>query len=211
MNRIVKELRRHIPFTAFGALTGIILMILFHNMSYEKAHRLFYFFHPLHVVLSAIVTSAMFKRYKCGPESKCSFLPVLLVGYFGSIGIATLSDSIIPYTGEWFLRLPDLQWHIGFIEEFWTVNLSAVTGVLIGYFWPHTKFPHAGHVLLSTWASLFHVIMALGSGITVAIYAGVFVFLFLSVWVPCCVSDIVFPLLFVKNCNSEDDHGCCGY
>jgi hypothetical protein len=26
----------------------------------------------------------------------------------------------------------------------------------------------------------------------------VFVFLFLAVWIPCCVSDIVFPLLFVK-------------
>jgi hypothetical protein len=24
-------------------------------------------------------------------------------------------------------------------------------------------------------------------------------FLFVAVWVPCCVSDIVFPLLLVKN------------
>ncbi|AHM58129.1 hypothetical protein EAL2_808p06260 (plasmid) [Peptoclostridium acidaminophilum DSM 3953] len=26
----------------------------------------------------------------------------------------------------------------------------------------------------------------------------IFVFLFLAVWIPCCTSDIVFPLLFVK-------------
>ena len=29
-------------------------------------------------------------------------------------------------------------------------------------------------------------------------YFGIFVFLFIAVWVPCCLSDIVFPLLFVK-------------
>ena len=28
---------------------------------------------------------------------------------------------------------------------------------------------------------------------------GVFLVLFIAVWLPCCVSDIIFPLLFVKN------------
>ena len=32
-------------------------------------------------------------------------------------------------------------------------------------------------------------------------YAAAFFFLFLAVWVPCCVSDIVFPLLFKRKPN----------
>jgi len=27
----------------------------------------------------------------------------------------------------------------------------------------------------------------------------VFVFLFLAVWIPCCTSDIVYPLMFVRS------------
>ena len=199
MNKILHELEHHAPFTAFGAATGIILMIMFHNISHHTAHTLFYVFHPLHVVLSAIVTSAIYKKYRAKQQDgKCSFWPVLLVGYIGAIGIATLSDSIIPYTGEAILKLPNLEMHIGFIEEWWLVNPAAVLGVVIGYYWPNTRFPHSGHVLLSTWASLFHVIMALGKGLTIPLYIGIFVFLFLSVWIPCCMSDIVFPLLFIK-------------
>lgn len=31
-------------------------------------------------------------------------------------------------------------------------------------------------------------------------------FLFLAVWVPCCTSDIVFPLLFAK--AGQEEHLC---
>lgn len=62
----------------------------------------------------------------------------------------------------------------------------------------------AGHVLISTWASVFHVLMAIGKDVSIVAYIAVLVFLFLAVWVPCCVSDIVFPLLFVK--KKEEHH-----
>jgi len=38
--------------------------------------------------------------------------------------------------------------------------------------------------------------MALGDGFGILGYLALTVFLFLAVWVPCCTSDIVFPLLF---------------
>lgn len=211
LKKIIEELKHHVPFTAFGALTGILLMFLFRNISGISAHRLFYVFHPLHVVLSAIVTVAMYKTYKCRQaDGKCSLWKVFLIGYFGSIGIATLSDSFIPYLGEAFFKLPNAHVHIGFIEEWWLVNPAAIVGIIIGYLWTKTKIPHAGHVLLSTWASLFHVLMALGSVVSLYVYSGIFIFLFLSVWVPCCVSDIVFPLLFVNGSgNKEKTRGCC--
>jgi hypothetical protein len=83
----------------------------------------------------------------------------------------------------------------------------AMIGIAIAYFRPATKFPHAGHVLLSTWASLFHIIMALGGTITMSwiLLLIVLLFLFLAVWIPCCTSDIVFLLLFVKVRENEAD------
>ena len=187
------ELKNHAPFTLFGALTGIVLMLLFRNLEHDTNQTMFYIFHPAHVVLSAMVTASIFQLH----TKRRKFIVVLLIGFFGSLGIATVSDSLIPYIGEVLLGL-HAHSHIGFIEGWYIVNPAAVLGVLIAYFWPKTKFPHAGHVLLSTWASSFHILMALGSGISVLIWIVIFVFLFIAVWLPCCVSDIVFPLLFVK-------------
>ena len=201
---ILIELKNHAPFTLFGALTGIVLMLLFRDMQHETSRRLFYVFHPAHVVLSAMVTASMFKLH----TGKAKFLVVLLVGFFGSLGIATLSDSLIPYIGEVLLDMHihihehtsfTEQAHIGFIEGWWIVIPAAIVGVLIAYFRPKTKFPHAGHVLLSTWASSFHMIMAMAGHPSAWKIAGSSVFLFLAVWLPCCISDIVFPLLFVKS------------
>jgi hypothetical protein len=96
------------------------------------------------------------------------------------------------------LDLPHRGIHLGFIEKWWLVNPLAVAGIALGYFWPRTKYPHAGHVLLSTWASLFHMTMAMGGDFGVLQYAATALFLFLAVWIPCCTSDIVFPLLFAK-------------
>ena len=193
---ISSELRHHAPFTAFGAATGIIIMVIIvsSNTLFQVAQvapTVFYTLHPLHVVLSALVTTAMYKKYTNG-----KIWAAVLVGYLGSIGIATLSDSLIPYLGETLLNLPQKEAHIGFIEEWWIVNAAAVIGIVISLWKPITKSPHSGHVLISTWASLFHVIMALGETVGWSTYLVISLFLFFAVWIPCCLSDIVFPLLF---------------
>jgi len=46
------------------------------------------------------------------------------------------------------------------IEKWWLVNPLAFLGIAIAWFWPHARLPHAAHVWLSTWASLFHMTMA---------------------------------------------------
>ena len=114
------------------------------------------------------------------------------------MGIATLSDCLIPYVAEFLLDMPHRGMHIGFIEKWWLINPLALLGIAIGYTWPRTHFPHAGHVFISTWASLFHMMMAMGANIEPAILPVIALFLFVSVWVPCCTSDIVFPLMWVK-------------
>jgi len=235
------ELRSHAPFTLFGALTGIVCMILFKNIGPEINHRLFQVFHPAHVVLSAIVTASMFRIY----DKRTNLLKIVLIGYLGAIGVATVSDCVLPFFGETIfgVALPlhshahaaedehahadanahtddehahadehtsqtesagkkagiRERLHLGFIEDWYLVNPAALLGIAIAFFLPQTKFPHAGHVLISTWASSFHVLMNTRGELTTVILLGMFVVLFIAVWLPCCVSDIIFPLLFVRS------------
>ncbi len=197
-----RELRAHVPFTALGTLSGVFLLAVLVSSQAPRSLSvaLFWTLHPLHVLLSALVTTAMFRRHRGR-----GFWATLAIGYFGSVGIATLSDCLLPYAGEWLLALPNRGLHLGFIEKWWLVNPLAGGGILIGFLWPHTKFPHAGHVFVSTWASLFHITMALGPVVSLADGALIAVFLFLAVWLPCCTSDIVFPLLFTPKTGTRSD------
>lgn len=215
---IIAELKGHAPFTVFGAVSGIALMLVFRGVAADNARVLFGIFHPAHVLLSAMVTASLFAIHK----KRRNFLLILVVGYFGSIGVATLSDCVVPYFGEKVLGLNvpshaevhdgaaeshelceghegEHGLHLGFIEEWYIVNPAAILGVLIAFFIPRTKYPHAGHVLLSTWASLAHIMMNSSGDFTAGVVCGIFVILFLAVWLPCCISDIIFPLLFVKS------------
>jgi hypothetical protein len=214
LKQIGIELKAHSPFTLFGALTGISLMLIFKNIGHQTSYQLFYIFHPVHVVLSAMVTASLFRLH----ERTKSFLIVMIVGYVGSIGTATLSDSILPFFGEEIMGVgvpteasvhshehdvePDehqAELHIGFIEEWYLVNPAAFLGILIAYFLPRTKTPHAFHILISTWASTAHIMMNTHQPITAYLMIGIFVVLFIAVWLPCCFSDIVFPMLLVKS------------
>jgi uncharacterized membrane protein YeaQ/YmgE (transglycosylase-associated protein family) len=159
---------------------------------------LFWFSHPGHVLLSALVTAALYRR-----TMHAGFISTFVIGYVGAVGIATLSDSLIPFVGEWLLNLPNKGAHIGFVEKWWLVNPLVIIGITAGFLWPKTHLPHAGHVFLSTWASLFHMTMALGDSVAPVQLMVIPMFLFLSVLLPCCTSDIVFPLLFVKSKNPE--------
>ncbi|MCF7791393.1 MAG: hypothetical protein K9M56_05280 [Victivallales bacterium] len=207
IKKIIPELKGHLPFTALGAVSGILIVLVFRKLPENIAFEIFYILHPLHVYLSALVTAAIFKLHKCEHFGKkcvsgrCNFLSLLVIGYAGSIGIATLSDCIIPYIGEMILNLPNRHIHLGFIEKWWLVNPLAFLGVLTAYLWPKTKFPHAGHVLLSTWASTFHIILAMTVQLSLYSYILIFTFLLIAVWVPCCLSDIIFPMLFVQDKN----------
>lgn len=190
---ITREMMSHAPFTGFGTITAIVIMILMFHLRVRPgvSENLFWVFHPMHVLVSAWATTGMYRLH-----SGKRHIRLVLIGYLGSVGIATLSDSVIPYVGEMFLDLPNKGFHIGAIEKWWLVNPLAVAGILLGRSFPTTKLPHAAHVLLSTWASLFHMTMATSAHFDVTTWVLVATFLFLAVWVPCCTSDIIFPLLF---------------
>ena len=203
LKRIAWQLAEHAPFTAVGAVAGIIVMVIiyFFNVPRDISSALFYTLHPLHIVLSALATTAIYRQHKRG-----KLWVTILIGYTGSIGIATLSDIIIPYLGGSALNIP-MEFHLPFIEttkipfigiEKWIiVNAAAVIGIAIAYWKPVTRLPHMGHVLLSTWASLFSF-TAFGVANWIPLLPFIFLFLFLAVWLPCCISDIVYPLLWVR-------------
>ncbi|MCF7975992.1 MAG: hypothetical protein K9N55_19400 [Phycisphaerae bacterium] len=236
--RAVSELKNHAPFTLLGAVIGILCMVLLKDLPRPVNTHLFNIFHPAHVLLSALVTASLFRMRK----GRTSLITILLVGYLGSIGVATLSDCIVPFWGESILGVsipahaheeehdeehhedeiaPDSpveplshkpELHLGFIEEWYIVNPLALAGILLAWFIPHqrlhTKLPHALHVLISTWASSFHILANLHAEFTVTLALGCFIVLFIAVWLPCCISDIVFPILCVGEGKVPS---CCSF
>lgn len=192
VKRITHELKEHVPFTAIGAVSGIVIMVVvvLVNVPSHISQTAFFVSHPLHVLLSALVATAMYMRYR-----KAKFWVAVLIGWTGSIGVATISDAIIPYLGGTLLHAR-MEFHVPFIEEWW-INFLALAGIAIGYRRQTTKIPHFGHVLISTWASLFYF-TAFGIADWIHLLPYVFLFLFLSVWIPCCASDVIYPLLFVR-------------
>jgi len=151
------------------------------------------------------VTSAMYRNYRSRPKrSWTGLLAVVLVGYFGSIGVATLSDCLVPYWAELFLHLPQAHAHIGVIEMPIIINLAALLGIGAAFFSSKTHFPHAGHILLSTMASLFHILRAQEGGFGLVQGILIILFLFIAVWAPCCFSDIAFPMLFTGKGGRND-------
>ena len=203
LRNIGRELLHHAPFTAVGAVIGIAVMAVISlcNTPMNVSEGLFFTFHPLHVVFSALVTTSLYRKQKSH-----KLWAVVIIGYVGSVGIATLSDAVIPYLEGSSLQV-DMAFHLPFLEtevmpfigvpKWIVVNGAALIGMAIGFFRPNTTLPHMGHVLLSTWASLFGF-TAFGTADWLPLLPIIFVFLFLAVWIPCCVSDIVFPLLWVR-------------
>lgn len=209
LKNTIKELRIHAPFTFAGAGIGIVIALIFRyaNINHEVSETLFEAFHPAHVFFSALVTGAVFRLH-----SGRGVFASLCMAFFGAILIGTLSDCLFPYLGELFVGhyfAPNsihAKPHFGFIDMWWLVTPLAIIGGLIGIYIKKTKFSHLMHVLLSTAASLFHILGSIYGEISLWCYLLLLLLLFIAVWVPCCTSDIVFPMLF---CADRRQHKCC--
>ncbi len=194
---ILRELRHHAPFTALGALTGVFLLSLTAGSLARGEHeRLFHLLHPLHLLLSALVTTAVYGKYGRGRGE------ALAVGFLGSVGICTLSDVLLPHAGGLVMGIP-MHLHLCLAEHPWLVLSASLLGAGLGMGRPGTEIPHSGHVLVSTYASAFYL-TAFGSPSSwLPLLPALFLLLFLTVWLPCCTSDFIFPLLFVGRDRSH--------
>lgn len=196
---ILKELQKHLPYTIFSVAMGMmalgVLTVLIEAKKFPQASQnLFHIFHPLHILFSAIATTAMFWRH----DKK--ILKAVSIGFVGAVGLCGISDIFIPFVAGYLLGVK-MHLHICILADPMLVLPFLFFGIFMGFILPtvlgSTIFSHAAHVLISSMASIFYLA---SFGLTEWIPVGgmVFIYMVLAVMIPCCTSDIIFPLLFVK-------------
>lgn len=223
LSNILTELFHHLPFSMFGVMTAILMMgVLTYaiggNMEATFGHEhggahghdvsteidLFHVFHAMHVLMSAVATTAMFWRH-----DNHNVIKAVIIGIVGSVTVCGLSDIIVPYVGGLILGM-DMHLHICLIEEPSIVWPFAIIGVVAGFavtrtFEMSTQFSHSLHVFISSVASLLFL-MSFGLFDWMHAVSSVFVIILIAVMLPCCLSDIVFPMMCThRYCSKEDD------
>ena len=190
-NEIIKEIKEHIPFTFLATLSAIILTaILFFVIKIQNLESTFEVIHPIHLFVSAIVTSGIYYKYKN------NFFEALGIGIIGSILIGSFSDIILPYLGGNLLSL-NTNFHLPLLEIPFIIVATAIIGSIVGIKTGITHLPHFLHVFLSVFASIFYLI-AFSQTLTLTYLAISTIIIFIAVLIPCCISDIIFPLIFIK-------------
>lgn len=192
IKKIFYELKHHAPFTFIASLMAVILVILI-KFYFDKdiPESFFHIAHPAHLFVSAIVTSAIYYKYKK------KIFNGILIGISGAIIIGTLSDVLFPWLGGVSLNL-DTSFHLPLIEQPFLIISTALLGSLVGVATQFTKMPHFLHVFLSIFASLFYI-LSFSRDFGIIYFIGVFLIVFVAVLIPCCISDIIYPILFVKH------------
>lgn len=186
--QITNELKHHAPFTATATLVAVLVVVFFvYLLEYSVSEEVFHVFHYSHLFVSAVVTAGVFFKYR--PR----FFLSLMIGITGAVFIGSLSDILFPFLISSLLGL-ETHFHLPLIEESIPVLFFALLGSLFGIVTKTTETPHFIHVFLSVFASLFYLLVFSSAFINVA-----FFIVFIAVIIPCCLSDIIYPLLFVSS------------
>jgi hypothetical protein len=201
---VLNEFREHLPYTCFAALAGVGLLSLvrfFADLSDREdllpkaAEDLFHTFHFFHLFLSAVATTAMFWRYDR------RWMKAVAIGILGAALPCGASDIAFPLMGGQLMGIV-MKPHICFIDHPFLVWPFLLAGVLGGLLLPpikqSTHFAHGTHVLFSSAASVLYLVsFGVADWLRFAPY--IFFLLIGAVLVPCCTSDIVFPLLLTRS------------
>ncbi len=163
---------------------------------------LFHLFHPAHMLFSGAATAAMFYRY----ERRVA--KALIVGFSGAVLVCGISDIAMP-SAALLLLGKQVHPHICVWEHPMLVLPFAGMGVALGVLAASggvvrsTIFSHSLHVSVSTMASIFFMIGAFGRLEWINDLGVVFLCICLAVMIPCCLSDIVYPLIFTRSARNE--------
>jgi hypothetical protein len=163
---------------------------------------LFHLFHPAHILFSAMTTTAMFYKYDK------SLLKAILIGCLGSIAFCTVSDAIIPTFTARMIGY-DAPIHLCILETPMQIVPFAIIGVLLGLASVYsgtiksTLSSHSIHVATSTMATLFYMIAYTGRLDWINHIGTVFMMTVVAVGGICCLSDVIFPLMFTKKAREE--------
>jgi len=196
--KFMHELKHHLPFTLGATVLAVllvsILVLKFHIIVNEEE---FEFLHYIHIFASAIVSAGIFYKYK-----KNIYLATL-IGLISSIIVGSISDVIFPFAGGKLFSFA-IHFHLPLIEApIWVIG-SALLGTIIGITTKITKFPHFLHIFISIFASLFYILAFIPSITIITLLISIMI-VFIAVLIPCCVSDILMPFLFLgkdlKSCH----------
>lgn len=191
MGRVLRELARHLPFSAAGTAVGIAVVWMLQGVAASGNDPL-WAFHPLHavhVLLSAAATAAVFRgRGGSVPRSA-------IVGVIGALGVCAVSDVFLPHLSS-LLMGASVHMHVCLLEEPGLVLAFCAVGIAAGIAAAGATglaglASHTLHVVVSAAASAWYIAAALGDG---WMGAPVFLFALAAVALPCCLSDIVFPM-----------------
>ncbi len=186
------ELRHHLPFTVVvTAVTAVAASaavrawpaIADSGASFAGAHL-------IHVFVSAVATTAVASRQRGGAALAAG------LGIVGSVGFCTLSDILLPYAGALAFGSP-VTLDVEVLEAPVKVGLAAAAGAAGGF--AHMRrlsvYSHSAHVLVSSLASVLYVhTHSDGAWADWAHAPGMAAVLFFSVFLPCCMSDLVMPV-----------------
>ncbi|UCF79675.1 MAG: hypothetical protein JSW03_05395 [Candidatus Eiseniibacteriota bacterium] len=228
LKTIGREFTHHFPFSLFSASLGLLVVGLItavvigsgggelapadtgeaHGVLPDVFGRLFHVFHPVHILFSAIATTAMFWRF----DRK--LFKAVAIGLLGSLGVCGVSDILIPFVGG-MLSGREMHLHLCVVEHASLVLPFAALGVVVGIIAARvlterrsTVFSHSSHVLVSTMASLLYLV-SFGFTNWMESILAVLAIVVIAVLIPCCTSDIVFPLLVASPEAAE--HTCCAH
>jgi hypothetical protein len=202
------------PFSVSSVAIGLVLAGVLSIMSASHHDReeqtsadhghamhemMFHLFHPAHMLFSAAATTAMFWRY----DHRA--VRAVLVGLAGAVIVCGISDIAIPTLSARILGkdFPE-PWHICVWDHPGLVLPFAGIGILLGLIaamgvGASTLFSHSLHVFTSTMASIFYLVGQYASTTAWIDDIGpVFLLIIVAVLIPCCVSDIAFPVLMSR-------------
>ncbi|MBT3397653.1 hypothetical protein HOA55_03305 [archaeon] len=198
---IMHELGHHMPLTlVVSLLAGIFvaLAFVFELTSSQLFMGGFEIIHPLHVLVSAAATAAIFTKYKK------SVLMATLIGVVGAIVIGSISDILLPWIAGNIFSL-HTHFHLPIIESPLLILGVGVVGALFGIYVGLFKLNHSLHVFFSVFASLLYLIV-FSTSMNVWVILAISLIVFLVVYIPCCISDIVFPIIFIKKPCKDCGH-----
>ena len=154
------------------------------------------------MLFSSMATTAMFWRY----ERRC--LKAIVVGFAGAVGICGISDILMPFYSGRLLGVK-MHLHICILEHPQIIAPFVAVGILTGLIVPEVRkstiFSHSAHILISSMASILYLV-SFGLSEWVQVIGMVFVYMILAVIIPCCVSDIIFPLLLTGEEARSEEH-----
>ncbi len=207
---IREELICHLPYAIISvALSMIALSILASVFQDPKILRqLFHNFHYLHLLFAGTGTVLIFRKYSP------SLIGALSVGFIVPAIFCTLSDSVLPYVGGWYLGLP-MHFHWCFISHLSNVLPFLIIGIINGFIMSshsstrqifYSQGSHFLHILISAMASILYLV-SYGFTDWHTQMGFVFMFLILAVLIPCTLSDIVVPMMFAGG-GDKPGHEC---